>query len=304
MNATTAATDAPSTAIPQAPADVTSVLVVGAGQMGSGIAQVFAQAGRRVLLADVSAEQLDRAKSTIARSAGKLHEKGRLDETQHRGATEGITYVEGLDGVDLSGVQLAVEAATEAVDLKLRIFADLDERMPDGSILATNTSSISITTIAAATRRPQHVVGMHFMNPVPVLELVEVISGLETDPAATKLVMELSSDLGKSPVHSRDAPGFIANRILLPLINEAFYVLQEGIGDAEGIDTVMRLGMAHPMGPLALADLIGLDTCLAICEVLHRDLGEDKYRPAPLLRQYVAAGRLGRKSGRGVYDYR
>lgn len=299
----TAASDAPSTAIPAAPADVTGVLVVGAGQMGSGIAQVFAQAGRRVLLADVDAEQLERARAGIARSAGKLHEKGRLTDEQHRGATEGVTYLEGLDGVDLADVQLAIEAATEALDLKLRIFADLDERMPEGAVLATNTSSISITTIAAATRRPAHVVGMHFMNPVPVLELVEVISGLETDPAATQLVMELARDLAKTPVHSKDAPGFIANRILLPMVNEAFYVLQEGIGDAEGIDTVMKLGMAHPMGPLALADLIGLDTCLAICEVLHRDLGEDKYRPAPLLRQYVAAGRLGRKIGRGVYEY-
>ena len=291
------------TAIPSTPAQVTGVLVVGAGQMGSGIAQVFAQSGRRVLLADVSAAQLDTARAGIAKSAGRMHEKGRLTDDQHRGATQEITYLEGLDGAALDGIQLAIEAATEAVDLKLRIFADLDERMPAGAVLATNTSSISITTIAAATKRPQHVVGMHFMNPVPVLELVEVISGLETTREATQLVMDVTRDLGKSPVHSKDVPGFIANRILLPLINEAFFVLGEGIGDAEGIDTVMRLGMAHPMGPLALADLIGLDTCLAICEVLHRELGEDKYRPAPLLRQYVAAGRLGRKSGRGVYEY-
>ncbi|MCB0879023.1 MAG: 3-hydroxybutyryl-CoA dehydrogenase [Thermoleophilia bacterium] len=303
-------TDAPSTeatttsiAIPGSPADVRGVLVVGAGQMGSGIAQVFAQAGRRVLLADVSADQLERAKATITRSASKLHEKGKLDDDQLHGATEGITYVRDLDDVDLAGIQLAIEAATENEELKLRIFADLDQRMPRGAILATNTSSISITKIAAATRHPQHVVGMHFMNPVPVLKLVEVISGLETAPAATDLVMELARDLGKEPVHSKDVPGFIANRILMPLVNEAFFVLGEGIGDAEGIDTVMKLGMAHPMGPLALADLIGLDTCLAICEVLHDELGDPKYRPAPLLRQYVAAGRLGRKVGRGVYTY-
>jgi 3-hydroxybutyryl-CoA dehydrogenase len=302
MNATTA-DSSPSIAVPSTPADVRQVLVVGAGQMGSGIAQVFAQSGRRVLLADVSAEQLDRARATIVKSASKLHDKGVLDADQLHGATEGITYVRGLDDLDCAGVQLAIEAATEQEELKLRIFADLDSRMPVGAILATNTSSISITKIAAATRHPQHVVGMHFMNPVPVLRLVEVISGLETAPVATNLVMELARDLGKEPVHSKDVPGFIANRILMPLVNEAFFVLCEGIGDAEGIDTVMKLGMAHPMGPLALADLIGLDTCLAICEVLHAELGDDKYRPAPLLRQYVAAGRLGRKVGRGVYEY-
>lgn len=280
-----------------------TVLVVGAGQMGSGIAQVFAQAGRRVLLSDVSSEQLERAKTGIATSAGRMHEKGRLTDEQHAAATTGIAYLPSLDDVDLSDVSIAIEAATERLDTKLQIFRDIDARVPQGAILATNTSSISITTIAAATTRPQHVVGMHFMNPVPVLKLVEVISGLETLPEATELVMELSRAIGKTPVHSTDAPGFIANRILLPMINEAFFVLEAGIGTAEGIDEVMRLGMAHPLGPLALADLIGLDTCLAIAEVLHRDLGEDKYRPAPLLRRYVAAGRLGRKSGAGVYEY-
>jgi 3-hydroxybutyryl-CoA dehydrogenase len=297
--------DAPAAAfdIPATPADVRSVLVVGAGQMGSGIAQVFAQSGRRVLLADVSDTQLDRARAGIAKSAARMHEKGRIDDAQFAGATDGIEFVQGLDGLDLSDVGLAIEAATEHLETKLAIFADLDRRVPASALLATNTSSISITTIAAATTRPQHVVGMHFMNPVPVLELVEVISGLETLPAATELVMELSRELGKTPVHSRDVPGFLANRILMPMINEAFFCLGENIGTAEGIDTVMTLGMAHPMGPLRLADLIGLDTTLAILEVLHRDLGEDKYRPAPLLRQYVAAGRFGRKSGAGVYDY-
>lgn len=299
----TTAAPATAAALPATPTAVTTVLVVGAGQMGLGIAQVFAQAGRRVLLADISAEQLERARTTIAKSAGRMHEKGRLSDEQHAGATTGIEYLPSLDGIDLSDVTLAIEAATEHLDTKLAIFRDLDARVPDGAILATNTSSISITTIAAATRRPQHVVGMHFMNPVPVLKLVEVISGLETLPEATELVMELSREIGKTPVHSADVPGFIANRILLPMINEAFFVLEAGIGTAEGIDEVMKLGMAHPMGPLALADLIGLDTCLAIAEVLHRDLGEDKYRPAPLLRRYVAAGRLGRKSGAGVYSY-
>ena len=297
------AADSTALSIPASAADVTTVLVVGAGQMGSGIAQVFAQSGRDVLLADVASAQLERAKATIAKSAGRMHEKGRLTDEQFAGATERIRYVDGLDGEDLTGVQLAIEAATEQLETKLSIFAGLDRRMPPNALLATNTSSISITTIAAATSRPQHVVGMHFMNPVPVLELVEVISGLETTEAATQLVMELTADLGKTPVHATDAPGFLANRILLPMINEAFFALEAGIGTAEGIDTVMRLGMAHPMGPLALADLIGLDTCLAICEVLHRDLGEDKYRPAPLLRRYVAAGRLGRKSGTGVFEY-
>jgi 3-hydroxybutyryl-CoA dehydrogenase len=299
------AAEAPASAslLPASPADVRGVLVVGAGQMGSGIAQVFAQSGRRVQLADVSPDQLERAKAGIAKSAGRLHEKGKLTDDQLHGATEGITYVRGLGDVNADGVQLAIEAATEHLDTKLAIFRELDATVNHTAVLATNTSSISITTIAAATSRPQHVVGMHFMNPVPVLELVEVISGLETAPVVTDLAMELSRDLGKTPVHARDMPGFLANRILVPMINEAFFCLQDGIGTAEDIDSVMRLGMAHPMGPLALADLIGLDTCLAICEVLHRDLGEDKYRPAPLLRQYVAAGRLGRKSGRGVYSY-
>lgn len=302
MTAASASAPASSTS-PRPAADIRTVLVVGAGQMGAGIAQTFAQAGRTVLLSDVSKDQLGRARAGIEASAAKLHGKGRIDDDALAGATGAIEYVEDLATRTAIDADLAIEAATEHVETKLAIFRTLDGLLPPHALLASNTSSISITTIAAATSRPTLVAGMHFMNPVPILELVEVISGLETDPAVTQVVMELARDLGKTPVHSKDVPGFIANRILLPMVNEAFYVLQEGIGDAEGIDTVMRLGMAHPMGPLALADLIGLDTCLAICEVLHRDLGDDKYRPAPLLRQYVAAGRLGRKSGAGVYTY-
>lgn len=285
---------------------IQTVLVIGGGQMGCGIAQVFAQADREVFIVDQSSEQLDRAKSVIAKSAERLLAKEKISAEQHAAVSNQISYFTGLDQIpsdQLEEVDLAVEAVTENVELKLAIFAELDAKLPAGAILASNTSSISITTIAAATKRPKLVVGMHFMNPVPVLRLVEVISGLETDSAATELVMQLSRDIGKTPVHSQDVPGFIANRILVPMINEAFFVLGEGIGTAEGIDDVMRLGMAHPMGPLQLADLVGLDTLLAICEILHRDLGEDKYRPAPLLRRYVAAGRYGRKVGIGVYEY-
>lgn len=283
--------------------DITHVLVMGAGQMGRGIAQVFAQSGRHVTVFDVRQEGLELARSEIASSAERMHAKGKLTDEQLAATREQIAYSTDLSSIDVSRVGLAVEAATEHLETKLAIFRQLDELLPAGAMLASNTSSISITTIAAATQRPTMVAGMHFMNPVPVLELVEVISGLETSADVTELVMQLARDLGKTPVHSRDMPGFIANRILMPMINEAFFCLQENVGTAEGIDEVMRLGMRHPLGPLALADLIGLDTTLAILEVLHRDLGDDKYRPAPLLRQYVAAGRIGRKSGRGVYDY-
>lgn len=294
--------------MPAAPAEtspnrITDVLVVGAGQMGRGIAQVFAQAGRKVTVHDVRQAGLDLARTEIARSAERMHAKSRLTDEQLAATRDHITYVTDLASVDTASMSLAIEAATEHLETKLAIFRELDQLLPDTTLLASNTSSISITTIAAATKRPALVAGMHFMNPVPVLELVEVISGLETAPHVTELFMQLARELGKTPVHSRDMPGFIANRILMPMINEAFFCLQENVGSAEGIDEVMRLGMRHPLGPLALADLIGLDTTLAILEVLHRDLGDDKYRPAPLLRQYVAAGRLGRKSQRGVYEY-
>jgi 3-hydroxybutyryl-CoA dehydrogenase len=292
-----------SASLPATASDVRNVLVVGAGQMGSGIAQVFAQGGRKVWLSDVSLTQLDRAKAGIARSAGKLSEKGRISDEQ-RGWVEGnITYVEGLDTTPGHEIQLAVEAATENLDLKLELLHKLDTVLGPDAVLASNTSSISITKLGAHTSRAPHVVGMHFMNPPPMLPLVEVITGLQTLPAVADLVEGLARDLGKVPVRSADSPGFITNRVLMPMLNEAFFCLQENVGTAEGIDEAMKLGMAHPMGPLALADLIGLDTTLAILEVLHGELGDDKYRPCPLLRRYVDAGRLGRKSGSGVYEY-
>ena len=275
-----------------------AICVVGAGQMGSGIAQVAAVAGYDVTLVDVEPRQLERARSAIEASLAKLVEKGTVaagdaDAALGRIATAGEPVP----------ADIAIEAATEDVDLKLRIFADLDRAAGDGAVLASNTSSIPITRLAAATSRPDRVVGMHFMNPVPLMPLVELIRGLETSDEAASAVRAAAERMGKTVAESSDYPGFIANRILLPMINEAVYCLMEGVGDRESIDTVMRLGMSHPMGPLQLADLIGLDTCLAIMEVLHDGLGDSKYRPCPLLRSYVEAGRLGRKSGRGFYDY-
>ena len=278
-----------------------AIAVIGAGQMGNGIAHVFAQAGFPVTMIDVSADALARGRSTIEKNLDRQVKKGTIDAAAKDATLARLST--STDIAAIAGATLVVEAATENVDLKHRIFGDMDHLAAPGAILATNTSSISITDIAARTKRPEQVIGMHFMNPVPVMQLVEVIRGLATSDATTQRVLELSKAVGKTPVEVNDFPGFVANRILLPMINEAVFALMEGVGTVEAIDTVMKLGMNHPMGPLALADLIGLDTCLAILEVLHEGLGDSKYRPCPLLRKYVAAGWYGRKSGRGFYNY-
>jgi 3-hydroxybutyryl-CoA dehydrogenase len=269
--------------------------------MGNGIAHVFAQSGYDVTMIDISSEALEKGKATIAGNLDRQIKKGTLqasDKDAILGRVKTATSTEAIKDADL-----VIEAVTENRELKFRIFADLDAKAKPGAILASNTSSISITEIAARTKRPELVIGMHFMNPVPVMQLVEVIRGLATSDETTKKVFDLSKAVGKTPVEARDYPGFIANRILMPMINEAVYCLMEGVGTAESIDTVMKLGMNHPLGPLALADLIGLDTCLAILEVLHDGIGDPKYRPCPLLRTYVAAGWLGRKTKRGFYTY-
>jgi 3-hydroxybutyryl-CoA dehydrogenase len=277
------------------------IAVIGAGQMGNGIAHVFAQSGFDVTMIDVAQQALDRGRDTIAKNLDRQIKKQALQEQDKAAILGRIATATSTDAV--RGCALVVEAATENRELKLRIFADLDAKADAGAVLATNTSSISITEIAAVTKRPELVIGMHFMNPVPVMQLVEIIRGLATSDATTERVVAWSRAVGKTPVEVNDFPGFVANRILMPMINEAIYCVMEGVGTAEAIDTVMKLGMNHPMGPLALADLIGLDTCLAILEVLHDGLGDPKYRPSPLLRKYVAAGWLGRKSGRGFYRY-
>jgi 3-hydroxybutyryl-CoA dehydrogenase len=277
------------------------VAVIGAGQMGNGIAHVFAQAGHAVTMIDVSPDALAKGRATIAGNLDRQIRKGAV-KAEDRDAILG-RIADGSSLEDAGDATLVVEAATENRDLKFRIFRDIDRLAPAGAILATNTSSISITEIAAQTKRPESVIGMHFMNPVPVMQLVEVIRGLATSDETTAKVMELSRSVGKEPVEVNDYPGFVANRILMPMINEAIYCVMEGVGTPQAIDSVMKMGMNHPMGPLALADLIGLDTCLAILEVLHDGLGDPKYRPCPLLRKYVAAGWLGRKSGRGFHSY-
>ena len=280
---------------------VRRVAVIGAGTMGNGIAHVCALGGLGVSLVDADAAALDRGLATIDRNLGRQLARGKITAEARAGA---LARIEGGRSLDAAArADLVIEAVPERAELKREIFAELDRITPPGTILASNTSSISITAIAAATGRPGQVIGMHFMNPVPVMKLVEVIRGLRTSDATTAAVMELARALGKTPVEARDFPGFVSNRILMPMINEAVFALMEGVAEAEGIDTVMKLGMNHPMGPLALADLIGLDTCLNILEVLHRELGDDRYRPCPLLRQYVAAGWLGRKSGRGFHRY-
>jgi 3-hydroxybutyryl-CoA dehydrogenase len=277
------------------------VAVLGAGQMGNGIAHVFAQAGHGVTMIDISKDALARGRDNIGKNLDRQVKKGSITADDKEKTLGRIATADSLDGV--KGANIVIEAVTEQKPLKFKIFGDLDRLADAGAILATNTSSISITEIAAQTKRPELVIGMHFMNPVPVMQLVEVIRGHATSDATTSRTMELARAVGKTPVEANDYPGFIANRILMPMINEACFALMEGVGTRDAIDTVMKLGMNHPMGPLQLADFIGLDTCVAILEVLHDGLGDPKYRPCPLLRKYVAAGWLGKKSGRGFYEY-
>jgi 3-hydroxybutyryl-CoA dehydrogenase len=281
--------------------DVKIIGVLGAGQMGSGIAQVAAQSGFAVRLADASADIAEKSKSKLAGTLAKLVEKGKIAQADATAALERIRPVGSIS--ELADCDLVVEAASENPDLKNKLFKQLDEAVKKSAILASNTSSISITQIAAQTQRPAQVIGMHFFNPVPLMKLLEVIRALQTNDATYATAMSVAATLNKTVVTSKDSPGFIVNRVLLPLVNEACFALQEGTASADDIDTGVKLGLNHPMGPLELADFIGLDTCLAIADVFHREFGDDKYRAAGILRQYVAAGWLGRKSGRGFYRY-
>jgi 3-hydroxybutyryl-CoA dehydrogenase len=278
---------------------VEKIQIVGAGQMGSGIAQVAAQAGLAVHLADVDEATLGKGLETIEKNLSRSVEKERISRDE---MDEALTRIE--SGPEYAAdADLAIEAVVETAEVKAEVFRALDEQLGEDAILTSNTSSISITELAAATGRPERFIGMHFFNPVPLMKLVEIVRGLETADETYSAVHELAERLGKEPVEVRDFPGFVSNRILMPMINEAVYCVMEVVAEPEDVDTVMKLGMNHPMGPLALADLIGLDTCLHIMEVLHKGFGDPKYRPCPLLRRYVAAGRLGRKSGRGFYEY-
>ena len=280
--------------------DIQKIFIVGSGAMGNGIAQTAAVSGYQVTMMDVVPQQIERARATIAKSVEKLASKEKISAEQKEAALN-ITTTTNLEMVPEA--DLVIEAATENPDLKFKVFEELDNLARPEVILATNTSSISLTKIGAVTQRPDKVVGMHFFNPVPLMRLVEIIRGLATSEATTQTVVAVAREMGKTPIEAKDSPGFISNRILCPMINEAVFALYEGVGTSEAIDEVMKLGMNHPMGPLALGDLIGLDVVLSVMEVLHRGLGEDKYRPCPLLRQMVDAGYLGRKSGKGFYDY-
>lgn len=280
---------------------IRKIMVIGAGQMGAGIAQVCAQAGYDVLLYDLYEEKTKKALHSIEQNLARNVEKQRMDEQEKEAARKKITQANSLQ--DASAVDMVIEAVVEKMNVKRDIFAQLDEITQDHTILASNTSSLPITEIAAATDRPERVIGMHFMNPVPVMKLVEIIRGLATEDEVYKKVEDVTKTIGKMPVEVNDFPGFVSNRILMPMINEAIYTLYEGVATKEAIDEVMKLGMNHPMGPIQLADFIGLDTCLSIMEILHEGFGDDKYRPCPLLRKYVKAGWVGKKAGRGFYTY-